>query len=200
MGSDGCRVVCGDWEGDRTVQVRSSSCRGAARADSPGTQVAGAFRPVAARCAVHSLSHPTVFDALTIVLALPITLDVPRSDLLAQLASWPSISTLRVRLAITLALDAPGAFPIDFDVVSIDFGLPIALDIGRCLLVSVWTSWRPISTWCVPRVVVLASRTFPDAVYIASCRRIAFRVLWVLWSLHGEYFVFTLFRAYALVF
>ena len=59
VGSDGSGVVYGAGEVDWMAQVRSSSCAGAARADSPGTQLARPFRLVSGRGALRSLRHPS---------------------------------------------------------------------------------------------------------------------------------------------
>ena len=87
-----------------------------------------------ARCATHLAPSPIVSGAFDIVSAAPIVLNASHRLLVTLWASWPYISTWRVRIAVAVAPVAMATLAIVFDVVCIDSTPPTALDGSRPVL------------------------------------------------------------------
>ena len=99
------------------------------------------------------------------------------------MASWPVISTLRVRFDDARVSIAPGACPIVPGAVENLCAVRIALDNSRCLLLAQTTSWPGISTQRVRFDDALVSdypRAFPDVIGTAWYGRFAVRLVWLL--------------------
>ena len=98
------------------------------------------------------------------------------------MASWPVVSTWRIRSDAALAPVAPGVFLIASGTLNNLTAVPIDLDASRLHLQVQAPSWVSMSTWCVRFINALVSdafRTFLDALDAAWHERFAARLVWL---------------------